>query len=301
MPDEPNRTTPPAPPTASPVRGDSGSVLPRAALERVLARATELQASGAETPETISEARLLEIGREVGIDPNHLRMAIAEERGRSPMLPDTPGRIEQALGEAHTGTQRAVPGTPDTVLASLDRWLQREEQLVVKRRFGQRMSWERARNPFASISRSLSGKPADLQKVDEVSAVVTPVDGTRSLVRLDADLRLHRKSLKDGTMVLAVVNGVLAAAWIVPVAVLSAVSQTTPDAAPLAVLAVAMGGLQAGVSTLIWRGIKKSFREAMVRTQLRLEQLLDALEHGDAGSPPSLLEQLKQSLSSTRL
>lgn len=286
--------TPPSP-------GDSGSVLPRAALERVLARATELQTSGAETPETISEARLLEIGREVGIDPNHLRMAIAEERGRSPMLPDTPGRIEQALGEAHTGTQRAVPGTPDTVLASLDRWLQREEQLIVKRRFGQRMSWERARNPFASISRSLSGKPADLQKVDEVSAVVTPVDGTRSLVRLDADLRLHRKSLKDGTMVLAVVNGVLAAAWITPVAVLTAVSQTTPDAAPLAVLAVALGGLQAGVSTLIWRGIKKSFREAMVRTQLRLEQLLDALEHGDAGSPPSLLEQLKQSLSSTRL
>jgi hypothetical protein len=301
MADDQNPSVRQTAPPASPSGGDSGSVLPRAALERVLARATELQTSGAETPETISEARLLEIGREVGIDPNHLRMAIAEERGRSPMLPDTPGRIEQALGDAHTGTQRAVPGTPDTVLASLDRWLQREEHLVVKRRFGQRMSWERARNPFASISRSLSGKPADLQKVDEVSAVVTPVDGTRSLVRLDADLRLHRKSLKDGTMVLAVVNGVLAAGWIVPVAVLSAVSPTTPDVTPLAVLAVTMGSLQAGVSTLIWRGIKKSFREAMVRTQLRLEQLLDALEHGDAGSPPSLLEQLKQSLSSTRL
>jgi hypothetical protein len=301
MPDEPNHTAPPAPSPASPVGGESGSVLPRAALERVLARATELQASGADTPETISEARLLEIGHEVGIDPNHLRMAIAEERGRSPMVPDTPGRIEQALGAAHTGTQRAVPGTPDTVLASLDRWLQREEQLVVKRRFGQRMSWERTRNPFASISRSLSGKPADLQKVDEVSAVITPVDGTRSLVRLDADLRLHRKSLKDGTVVLAVVNGVLAAAWIVPVTVLGAVSPTASAAAPLVVLAVAVGGLQAVVSTLIWGGLKKSFREAMVRTHLRLEQLLDALEHGDVGSPPSLLEQLKQSFSSTRL
>lgn len=300
MPDEPNPTAPPTAPPASPASGDGGSVLPRAALERVLARATELQSSGAESPETISESRLLEIGREVGIDPNHLRMAIAEERGRSPMLPDTPGRIEQALGEAHTGTQRAVPGTPDTVLAALDRWLQREEQLVVKRRFGQRMSWERARSPFASISRSLSGKPADLQKVDEISAVVTPVDGSRSLVRLDADLRLHRKSLKDGTTVLAVVNGVLALAWITTVAVLSALSQSTPDVVPLVVLAVTMGSLQAGVSTLIWRGIKKSFREAMTRTHLRLEQLLDALEHGDAGSPPSLLEQLKQSLSSPR-
>ncbi len=286
----------PKPPVAPP-----DVAVPRAALERVLARAAELQAVGADAPETISEARLLEIGREVGIDPDALRLAIAEERGRSPMLPDTPGRIEQALGEAHVGAQRAVAGTPDKVLSALDRWLQREEQLVVKRRFGPRMSWEPQRNAFASISRSLSGKPADLARAGEVSAVVTPVDGTRSLVRLDADLRLHRKAQKDGTMVLAVVNGVLAAAWLTPLTVLTAVSQTTPDAAPLAVLVTGLLGLQAGVSALIWRGIKSSFRSAVARTQLRLEQLLDALENGDTNAPPTLLEQLRQSLIPPRL
>lgn len=273
------------------------SVLPRAALERVLARASELQAAGAEAPETISEAQLIEIGREVGIDPDHLRLAIAEERGRATTLPETPpGRIEEALGVAQLATQRAVPGTPEQVLSALDRFMQREEQMVVKRRFGQRVSWERQRNPFAGIARSLGGRPADLQKVDEVAATVTAVDGTRSLVRLDADLRLHRKSLRDGTMVLAVVNGLLAAGWILPMTILTSIASGPVDAAPLAVLAATLGTVQAGVSALVWRGIKKSFREAVSRTQLRLEQLLDALEHGDRGAPPSLLEQLKQSL-----
>lgn len=280
-------------PTAAPPDG----VLPRAALERVLARAAELQAAGTEPMETISESQLLDIGREVGIDPDHLRLAIAEERGRASVAPlAPPGRIEARLGEAVTATQRTVPSTPDAVLAALDRLLQREEQLVVKRRFGQRMSWEPQRNPFAGIARSFSGRPADLQKVDEVSVTVTAVDGARSLVRLDADLRRYRKSLRDGTVVLAVVNGLMAAGWILPAAVLTSTAVTPVDIAPLAVLATVLGTIQAGVSTLIWRGIRKSFREAMARTQLRLEQVLDALEHGDRGAPPSLLEQLKQSL-----
>ncbi len=270
--------------------------LPRAALERVLARAAELQTQGADSPEVISEARLLEIGREVGIDPDHLRLAIAEERGRSPMLPDEPGLIALALGDAHTAAQRAVPGSPDAVLAALDRWMQREEQYAVKRRFGARMSWEKRRNAFAQLTRGLNGRNSDLSRADEVSAVVTPVDGARSLVRLDADLRMHRKSQRDGVIVLGVVNGVVAAAWITPLAVLTAISGA--DVSPIPFAAMALGGLvaQGGVSALVWRGIKNSFRQAVARTQLRLEQLLDALEHGDAGSPPTLLEQLRQTL-----
>ncbi len=271
-------------------------LIPRAALERVLARAAELQTQTSDSPEVISEDRLLEIGREVGIDPNHLRLAIAEERGRSPMLPDEPGRIALALGEAHVGAQRTVAGSPDQVLSALDKWMQREEQFTVKRRFGLRMSWEKPRNAFASISRGLSGKNADLTKADEISAVVTPVDGARALVRLDADMRLYRKSQRDGVIVLGVVNGVVAAGWLTPVAVLAAVSGGDVSVVPFAAMAMVGAGVQAGISTLIWRSIKSSFRSAVSRTHLRLEQLLDALEHGDSGSPPSLLEQLRQTL-----
>ncbi len=212
------------------------------------------------------------------------------------MLPDEPGRIALALGDAQVGAQRTVTGSPDKVLATLDRWMQREEQFAVKRRFGLRMSWEKPRNAFASISRGLSGKNGDLTKADEVSAVVTPVDGARALVRLDADMRLHRKSQRDSVVVLSVVNGVVAAAWITPLAVLTAFSSADISVAPAAFVAMVGVGIQAGITTLVWRGIKNSFRQAVERTQLRLEQLLDALEHGDTGSPPSLLEQLRQTL-----
>jgi hypothetical protein len=289
----PDDQSPPAPitPFTSP-----DAPLPRAALERVLARATELQAQGAEGPEVISEARLLEIGREVGIDPNHLRLAIAEERGRSPMLAEEPGRIALALGEAHAGAQRAVTGDADKVLAALDQWLQREEQFAVKRRFGTRMSWEKQRNAFAAISRSMSGRNSDLSRADEVSATVTPVDATRSLVRLDADLRLQRQAHRNGGIALAAINGVLLVGWMVPMVILTSVSQTAPNVALMGLAGVTALGVQAGVSTLIWRSIKHSFRSAVARTQLRLEQLLDALEHGDTGSPPTLLEQLRQQL-----
>jgi len=58
----------------------SARPLDRAALERVLGRAAELQAGGADAPETLTEAQLLEIGREVGLSPEHLRQALAEER-----------------------------------------------------------------------------------------------------------------------------------------------------------------------------------------------------------------------------
>jgi hypothetical protein len=63
--------------------------LDRDAMERVVARAAELQAHNAAVGEGgLTEAQLLEIGREVGISQHHLRQALAEERGRLALQPD---------------------------------------------------------------------------------------------------------------------------------------------------------------------------------------------------------------------
>jgi len=66
----------------------SGSNLPsarldRSSLERVLARAAELQSTSGDTVEEFTEEQLLELGREVGLSPQNLRQALAEERTRS--------------------------------------------------------------------------------------------------------------------------------------------------------------------------------------------------------------------------
>ena len=65
----------------------SSVTLERGAMERVLARASELQALGADAPEGLTEAQLLELGKEVGISSEHLRQALAEERTRVAPFP----------------------------------------------------------------------------------------------------------------------------------------------------------------------------------------------------------------------
>ena len=63
--------------------------LDRNALDRILKRAGELQVSAADPAEEMTEEQLIALGQEVGITPQHLRQAIAEERTR-PALPDEP-------------------------------------------------------------------------------------------------------------------------------------------------------------------------------------------------------------------
>ena len=70
-------------PDRPPARRDPGPALDRSGLERVLARAAELQSATGETPEQITEAQLIELGKEVGLSAQHLRQALAEERTRS--------------------------------------------------------------------------------------------------------------------------------------------------------------------------------------------------------------------------
>ncbi len=57
--------------------------LDRAALERVLARAAELQSQeSADTGGALTDDQILDLGKEVGLTPDAMRQAIAEERGR---------------------------------------------------------------------------------------------------------------------------------------------------------------------------------------------------------------------------
>jgi len=72
--------------------GPKSSNLPatidRAAVERVVARALELQASpSGDMQDRLTESQLLELAKEVGLDPVHLRQALAEERKRERPAP----------------------------------------------------------------------------------------------------------------------------------------------------------------------------------------------------------------------
>ena len=240
--------------------------LDRSALERVLARATELQAVELDPGEYISEDRLLEIAKEVGLAPHHMRQALAEERTRV-AVPDESGPVARFAGVARVVATRMITGTPAEVLASLDTWMQREECLAIKRRFPDRIVWEEHRGFWSQIRRGMGGRRYVLARAHDVSATAVPVDEQRALVRLEADL----SNLRTGRLAGA---GASTAFGIAAGGTLLALGFF-----PLAAIAPVLVGSVAGY------GVARSHRGVAARAQLALEQVLDRLESRQPPQP----------------
>jgi hypothetical protein len=250
-------------------------VLHRAALERVLLRAAELQAVSTEMPETLSEEELIAVAGEVGISPMALKQALAEERMRV-VLPDESGVLASLAGPASFVAARVVPGSAADVLHKLDQSIQREENLLERRRFPDRIAWG-PRGGFAGAFREmtrLDGRGFPLVRADEVSASVVASSPGRVHVRIEASLAGRRASAAQSAVIGTIV-GIGGATALIAMSVF----------APLAILA---GATVAGSS--LWlnrRGYRRDARNA----QLAIEQALDRLEFG-APRKRTLLDQL---------
>src|SRR5215470_5886861 len=167
----------------------------RAALERVLARASELQADTGETPDEFTEEQLLELGKEVGLSAQHLRQALAEEQTRSIVPDDEHGISASLFGPSRVGASRTVPGKAGEVLAAIDAWMQRQELLIVKRHHSDRIVWEPRHDFLVGVKRALKvgGRDYALSQSHETAATVVQVDDARVHVGLDADLSTTRR------------------------------------------------------------------------------------------------------------
>jgi hypothetical protein len=254
----------------------------------VLARATELQALGADAPEGLTEEQLMELGRDVGIPPEHLRQALAEERTRV-AVPADHGVIGSWFGSTVATAQRVVTGTPDRVLAQLDRWMQHEELLRPRRRYTDRITWEARRDFLGSVQAAFNfgGRAYALTGAVEIGATAVAVDGNRTLVRLDADYSPGRRRSVAWSAVLAG-GGVASGAGIV------ALSSMMPGGS--VILGAAIGTVWTALGGVAAAGVASAQRRRLERGQLALEQILDRLEHGEMKSARgSLIEFLTQS------
>ena len=242
--------------------------LDRSALERVLARAAELQAGELDPGEYISEERLLDIAKEVGLAPHHMRQALAEERTRV-AVPEETGTMARFAGVGRVVATRVITGMPAELLSSLDTWMQREECLTIKRRFPERIVWEEHRGFWMQIRRGMDmgGRRYVLARADDVSATVLPVDERRSLVRLEADLSNVRTGRLAGASATAAV-GTLAGGALLALGFF-----------PLAAVAPVALGVAGGY------GIARSHRGVASRAQLALEQVLDRIETREPRQP----------------
>ena len=272
------------------------AALDRTAVERVLARAAELQASGGGggngAGDGLTEAQLLDVAREAGLSLDHVRAALVEERLRVGLAPSdaagSQGMAGRLAGPTMAGASRVLPVAPAVVLDRLARILERDECMVTVRRTAERAAWELRRDLVGGVMRGLRGTTGlrALRSTGGVSAAVLPLEEGRTLVRVEADLRERRRGrLVAGTA--TATTGVLAGSAVVGAGLVA--NAVLALLIPVAAIPVLAGG---GVAWALARG----HRGDVARVTEALERLLDRAETGEGlgggGSAGSLLDLL---------
>jgi hypothetical protein len=250
--------------------------LDRAALERVLARAAELQSHDAAEPgHSLTDEQIVELGKEVGLTPTAIRQALAEERART-VVPEARGLLGSFYGPPVVSAARVIAGNADTMLATLDTVMRSELSFDVSRRFTNRMQWMPKRG-FFDVMRQFTrgGEGIDLRVTEEVAASVLSIDAEQQHVRLDATLGAERRG--------ATIRASLATATALGAALIVAIT----GAPVLLAVPVFAGGSALGLAQT-----RATYRRHVLRVSRGLEQLLDRLEFGPASRRQNLVDKL---------
>jgi hypothetical protein len=214
----------------------------------------------------LTDDQILELGKEVGLAPEAIRQAIAEERGKV-VLGEERGMLGSWFGAATISAARVVPGTTASVLEALDTVMRGNLPFDVSRRFPDRMQWAPKRGFLdmmrSQLSRSAEG--SDLRMADEVAATIVPVDDQRVLVRMDAMLAESRRQAVSTTAVTTFASAFFGF-------MIAITGAGIPFAIPVFGAGAAAGSLFA----------RDRYRKSAVRVGVALEQILDRLEFGPA-------------------
>ncbi len=245
---------------------EPGKRIDRAALERIMQRAAELQASEADVGEGLTPEEVMALGREVGIPGRHLQQAMLEQ-ATDLVAPAEAGIMGRVVGPAEITAHRVVVGEPEDAARALIQWFDSNELLVVLRQQSGRVIFEPLGGMQAALRRGTaalsSSKPKFmLARVTSVTAIFARLESGYCHVSLTADLAQLRKGFMAGAFAggSAGVAGALVSGVLSPFAVVAAV--------PLLV-----GG------AIGWYVLKR-YRPAADRARLGLERALDYLERG---------------------
>lgn len=249
-----------------PARHPEGARLDRAALERVLQRAAELQAADADLGDALSEQEILALGREVGLPARHLQQALLEERTRAGGIAPA-GFLDRAIGPGEVACTRVVQTPRAEAEALLTRWLEKQEFFAVQRETAERITWEPMGGVMAAVYRAGAGissgrLPPMLGSARVLAATFIELEAGYLHVTLTADVRSTRAGWMGGAAAMASV-GVAGAAVLLAVGAF----------APIALAPLALGGGLAG-------GIASRYRPSLERVRLGLERALDYVERG---------------------
>ena len=245
---------------------DQPSRIDRAALERIMQRAAELQAAEADVGEGLTPEEVLALGRDVGIPGRYLQQAMLEQSSALPAQAER-SLAGHLVGPAEVTAQRVVVGDPEDAARALISWFDSNELLVVLRQQAGRVIFEPLSGMQAALRRGSAmfggSKPKFmLSQARRVTAIFNRLESGYCHVTLSADVRAARGGYVAGAVAAGstgVAAGVVATAlspfWIV--------------ALPPLLVGGAIG----------WYVLKR-FRPLAERVQLGLERALDYLERG---------------------
>ena len=261
----------------------------RQALERIIARAAELQTGERDVGDNLTWDEVRQLGKDVGIPEQYLQQALLEEQNRAPAATVT-GLANRLVGPGTVTAERVIRGNTKSIERTLLAWIDEQELLTVQRHQVGRIDWEPLPGlqvAFKRSSAALGGgrKPFMLAKAALVSATTTELEPEYCHVKLTASIRKERNEhLGLGTFFLC--GGTIGTAVLLSVGAMAVLM-------PLPLIGGAVG------AALTWR----SFRPQAERTRLGLERTLDNLERGtikpDHSLPtktPSLLQVVSEEI-----
>ena len=246
--------------------------IPAEDLEAIVRRAAELQnRRGSPGAQSLTEAEVIEIGRQVGLDPDYVRRAIAEVHADSlaPAAPRPSPLLDLLAGDGRVDVRRVVPGDPVAVQQEIERQLREREKLGPLRRRHGRSVWEASSGTFARLERFLnfSGREYALAQIRQVDLSVAELEPGWTLVTVTGDLGNKRDEALYG-----VAGGALAA--MIVAFMIAAESAGGSIAAGIAA-ALAGGMLTAAIGST-W--LRWSLARRRERIGLLLEGLVDRAE-----------------------
>lgn len=271
------------PESAGPRAGDAD--LPADRLEHVIRRAAELQHSaGEDSPETLSRDEVMRIGREVGLEPRHVRRALAEQRAES-LLPEAPedDAVLRTLGSGLVRASRAVPGGRAEVQGKVEEHFRTRESLQAVRQRPGRSLWEPAEGLLSKMQRAMDvgGRGYELAEARSVELSVSDLEQGWSLVALTVDARNLRSQ-----------HAVSWLAGSAPVWFAGAVTFELVLGVPWLVTGPLAGAGVLGTGAV---GGRWSYEKRRRRMELVVSGLLDRLEQGaslEPDRPPGWRERL---------
>lgn len=242
------------------------SRIDRAAIERIIQRAAELQTGERDIADGLTPDEVVALGKDVGIPEQYLKQAMLEEHGRQE-LPAPNGLLDRAIGTATITSQRVIRGEVDSIERALLAWMDNQELLTVQRQQPGRVTWEPLTGVQAALRKSsavLGGrKPFMLTRASLVTATITALEPGFCHVALSADLRATRGGYVGGMAAMGSL-GVAGAAILLLMS-------------PFWLVAVAPLPLGAAAAWAVGR----AYRPIPERTMLGLERALDHLERGE--------------------